>query len=107
MTIQYIIVFMTTTNKKEAESIALTLLNEKLIACANIIDGITSFFHWKGKIDCGQECLVVMKSRRDLFSELMKRAKELHSYEVPEILALPIVEGSEAYLGWMNTVLKQ
>jgi periplasmic divalent cation tolerance protein len=100
-------VFVTAANRQEAENISQKLLNDKLIACANIIENITSFFHWKGQIDCGQECLVIMKSSKNLFAELVKRVKELHSYEVPEILALPVVDGSEAYLSWMNEALDQ
>lgn len=102
----YIIVFVTTANKAEAEKISQALLQEKLIACANIINPVTSFFHWKGHVDCAEECLAVMKSRRDLFSQLAQRVKALHSYEVPEILALPIIDGSAEYLGWMSEVLK-
>ena len=102
----FIIVLVTTANKAEAEKIAQALLKEKLIACANIVSPVTSFFHWSGKIDKAEECLVVMKSRLDLFAELAERVKVLHSYEVPEILAVPIVEGSKAYLGWMGEVLK-
>ena len=102
----YIIVLVTTQNKAEAEKIAQTLLKEKLIACANIINPVTSLFHWKGNIDKAEECLVVMKSRMDLFAQLAEHVKGLHTYEVPEVLALPIVAGSEAYLGWMGEVLK-
>lgn len=106
MNIEYIIVFVTTANKAEAEKISQALLKERLIACANIINPVTSFFFWSGKIDRTEECLVVMKSRRDLFLELAERLKGLHSYEVPEVLALPIIEGSAAYLGWLGEVLK-
>ena len=102
----YIIVLVTTANKAEAENIAQALLRERLIACANIITPVTSFFFWSGKIDRAEECLVLMKSRRDLFAELAERLKGLHSYEVPEVLAIPIIEGSKAYLGWMGEVLK-
>ena len=102
----YIIVLVTAANKTEAEEIAQTLLKEKLIACTNIINPVTSFFYWLGKIDKCEECLMVMKSRMDLFAELSVLVKGLHSYEVPEILALPIVDGSKAYLGWMGEVLK-
>ena len=102
----FIIVLVTTANRAEAEKISQTLLKEKLIACANIINPVTSFFHWSGKVDKCEECLVLMKSRLDLFAELCERVKGLHSYEVPEVLALPIVEGSTAYLGWMGEVLK-
>jgi periplasmic divalent cation tolerance protein len=103
----YLIVFLTTPNKVEAEKIAQSLLKEKLIACANIICPVTSFFQWGGKVEGAEECLVVMKSRSDLFGELVERVKGLHSYEVPEVLAFPIVEGSGDYLAWMGEVLKQ
>ncbi len=106
MNTEYIMVFVTTANKAEAEKISQALLKERLIACANIVNPISSFFFWSGKIDRAEECLVVMKSRRDLFGELAERLKGLHSYEVPEVLALPIVEGSVAYLGWLGKVLK-
>jgi periplasmic divalent cation tolerance protein len=102
----YIIVLVTTANKVEAEKIAQKLLKERLIACANILNPVTSFFFWSGKIDKAEECLMVMKSRRDLFAELAECLKGLHSYEVPEVLAIPIVEGSAAYLAWMGEVLK-
>jgi len=103
----YIIIFVTAKDKLEAEKITQTLLNERLIACGNIVNPVTSFFRWSGKIDKAEECLIVMKSRVDLFSQVAERVKSLHSYAVPEILAVPIVEGSAAYLEWMGSVLKQ
>ncbi len=106
MNTEYIMVFVTTANKAEAEKISQALLKERLIACTNIVNPISSFFFWSGKIDRAEESLVIMKSRRDLFGELTERLKGLNSYEVPEILALPIVEGSAAYLGWLGEVLK-
>jgi periplasmic divalent cation tolerance protein len=102
----YIIVLITTANKLEAEKISETLLKEKIIACANVINPVTSFFRWQGKVDKCEECLVVMKSRRDLFAELAELVKKLHSYEVSEVLAFPIVDGSEAYLTWLASVLR-
>jgi len=102
----FIIVLVTTPNKAEAEKVSQSLLNEKLIACANIINPVTSFFHWSGKVERAEECLVVMKSRLDLFGELAERLKGLHSYEVPEVLAFPIVGGSKAYLDWMGEALR-
>lgn len=107
MVTDYMMVFVTTKDKAEAEKISKALLEGKLIACANIVNPVTSCFHWLGKIDVAEECLVIMKSRAGLFSELEKRVKALHSYEVPEVLALPIVEGSEGYLAWMRNVLKK
>jgi periplasmic divalent cation tolerance protein len=103
----YIIVLVTTANRQEAEDISQKLLEAKLIACANIIDPIASHFHWSGKTEKAQECLVLMKSRRDLFEKLAETVKALHSYEVPEILALPVVAGSKAYLDWLDSCLRQ
>jgi periplasmic divalent cation tolerance protein len=102
----YIIIFVTCKDKLEAKEITQSLLEQRLIACGNIVSPVTSFFHWEGKIDRAEECLIVMKSRKDLFDQIAEQVKGLHSYEVPEILALPIVEGSKAYLDWMNAVLK-
>jgi periplasmic divalent cation tolerance protein len=104
---EYIIVLVTTADRVEAEKISQALLNEKLIACANIVSPVASCFLWQGKIDKAEECLVVMKSRKDLFGELAQRVKTLHSYEVPEVLALPIVEGSGDYLAWIRGALKK
>jgi len=106
MATDFVVVLVTTKDKAEAENISQTLLNEKLIACANIIHPVTSCFVWLGKVENAIECLVVLKSRADLFGELMQRVKALHSYAVPEVLALPIVEGSSDYLAWMSSVLK-
>jgi periplasmic divalent cation tolerance protein len=106
MSTRYILVLVTTKNKLEAAKIAQELLKEKLIACANIINPVTSHFHWSGKIDNSEECLMIMKSRLDLFSELTRRVKALHSYKVPEVLALPILVGSDDYLAWIDETLK-
>ncbi len=103
----YIIVMVTTSSKQEAEKIAQQLLEDKLIACANIVDPVSSLFHWAGKIDHAEECLMLMKSRADLFEALSAKVKALHSYEVPEVLALPVLKGSAAYLGWLGNSLKQ
>jgi len=102
----YIIILVTSKDKQEAEKISQLLLKERLIACANIVSPVTSFFHWVGKIERAEECLVVMKSRRDLFGQVAEHVKRVHSYEVPEVLAVPIVDSSKAYLDWMSVVLK-
>lgn len=101
----YVVVIVTTANRQEAEKIAYHLLNEKLIACANIIGPVSSFFHWTGKIESAEEYLMLMKSRKDLFSKLSDAVKALHSYEVPEIIAIPIVDGSKAYMAWLADCL--
>jgi len=103
---EYIIIFVTCKDKLEAEKITHLLLEQRLIACGNIVSPVTSFFHWRGNIDRAEECLIIMKSRRDLFVQVAELIKSVNSYEVPEILALPIVEGSKAYLDWMRVVLK-
>ncbi len=105
MTTEYIIVLVTTANKQEAEKIVQHLLNDKLIACGNIIGPVTSFFPWSGKVERAEEHLVLMKSRSDLFDRLTEAVKVMHSYEVPEILALPVVVGSRSYLDWLGSCL--
>ena len=102
----YNIVIMTASSREEAVKIVRTLLEERLIACANIMDPVSSFFWWQGKIEEEKEALVIMKSHENLFKKLSKRVTELHSYDVPEILALPIVEGSQSYLDWMKACLE-
>ena len=101
----YIIVLVTTASKHEAEEIVQHLLGDKLIACGNIVGPVTSFFQWSGKTERAEEFLVLMKTRRDLFQRLSDVVKTLHSYEVPEILALPVVEGSKDYLEWLASCL--
>lgn len=102
----FIIILVTTKDKEEAERIAQFLLDEHLIACANIASSVVSLFRWMDRVDRAEECLIVMKSRRDLFAEVAENVKRLHSYEVPEVLALPIVDASKDYLDWMSSVLK-
>ncbi|MFB3890035.1 MAG: divalent-cation tolerance protein CutA [Candidatus Bathyarchaeia archaeon] len=106
MSNSYVILLVTTSSKQEAETIAQELLEAKLIACANILGPVTSHFHWVGKIEKTEEYLVLMKSREDLFDQVAERVRALHSYDVPEILALPVVKGSRTYLDWLGSVLK-
>jgi periplasmic divalent cation tolerance protein len=103
----YIMVYVTTSSKAEAEKIAQTLLAERLIACANILGPVSSHFHWNGKVESAEEFLMILKSRTDLFAVLEARVRALHGYEVPEILAVPIVDGSKAYLDWMAGALNR
>jgi periplasmic divalent cation tolerance protein len=102
----YILILVTTKDEQEAEKISQLLLKERLIACANIVSPVTSFFHWSDRTEKAEECLTIMKSRRDLFAQIAEHIKRLHSYEVPEVLALPIVDASKPYLDWMSVVLK-
>lgn len=105
MATDYIIVLVTAASKQEAEKIVNHLLNDKLIACANIVGPVTSLYRWSGNIEHNEEWLTIMKTRQNLFERLTEVVKTLHSYEVPEILALPIVEGSKDYLDWMQSCL--
>jgi periplasmic divalent cation tolerance protein len=102
----YLIVLMTAPNREEAVKIVRVLLEERLIACGNIVDSVSSFFWWRGKIEEEKEVLVIMKSDEKLFKKLSKRVMELHSYDVPEILALPILDGSSSYLEWLKNCLE-
>lgn len=94
---------MTAKDKKEAVKIAQGLLESKLIACANIIDGVQSLFWWQGKIDSSKEVLLVLKTKKFLFKKVSEKVKSLHSYQTPEIIALPIIAGSKDYLNWINS----
>jgi periplasmic divalent cation tolerance protein len=102
----HIIVLVTTSSREEAEKIAKTLLEERLVACANIIGPVHSLFWWHDKIDKAQEHLILMKTRKDLFNKLSERVKALHSYQVPEIIAMPIVKGFKPYMEWLEGSLK-
>ncbi len=101
------IVFMTTATKEEAENITRKLLDQKLIACANIVGPVTSLFWWKEKISQEKEFLVLMKTHSDIFDKLAAIIKQMHSYEVPEIIAVPIAKGEQTYLKWLNGTLQK
>jgi periplasmic divalent cation tolerance protein len=102
-----IIILVTAKDKAEAKKIADGLLTAKLIACANILDGVKSLFWWEGKIDSSEEALIVIKTKHSLFKKVEKEVKRLHSYQTPEVIALPIIEGSADYLRWINDSLKK
>lgn len=93
----------TTTDKKEvAERIAFRLVEEKLAACVQIVGPITSIYRWKGTIERAEEWQCIIKSREGLYKEIELVIKSVHSYEVPEIIAIPIVAGSGEYLEWLQ-----
>ena len=102
--ITYITILITASSEEEAGRIGKTLVEEKLVACANIIPKIRSIFSWKGEICDEDEVLMILKSKESLFRQIEDRVKTLHSYEVPEIIALPIHSGSEDYLRWIEAV---
>ncbi len=99
----HIVGLVTTKDTKQAQKIANGLLQDKLVACANIVAGVRSLFWWHGKIDSSREALLVLKTKKTLFKKVVAKVKALHSYQVPEIIALPIAAGSSDYLKWINT----
>ena len=102
----YIIVLVTTANVAEAQKIARALVAQKKAACVNIAPRVDSLFWWEGKIDSAQESLLIAKTKKSLLPEVIALVKKLHSYEVPEIIALPIIGGNEDYLKWVEGSLK-
>jgi len=102
----YIVLFITTSNGEEAYKIAEVLLNQRKVACVNIVPKVSSFFWWQGKLDSAQESLLVAKSKASLLPDIINLVKGVHCYEVPEIIALPIVGGNQDYLEWMGKEVK-
>ncbi|KPL08061.1 hypothetical protein AMJ85_08975 [candidate division BRC1 bacterium SM23_51] len=103
----YIQVFTTTETKNDAHRIARTIVEKRLAACGQIIGPITSIYWWKGKIETAEEWICVLKSSMQLYEELETAVREIHSYDVPEILAVPITAGSQSYLDWLSKELKR
>ncbi len=97
-----IIVYITASNEEEAARIAHALVSEQLAACVNIIKNIRSVYSWQGRIEDDSEALMVVKTQGMLFHDLSARVKALHSYEVPEIIAVPVIDGSAEYLKWLH-----
>jgi len=102
MAAKFVAVLVACSSGREARAVVDSLLKKRLIACANILGGVESKFWWKGKIDSSKESLVILKTAARHFGAVEKEVKRLHSYEVPEIIALPIAAGNKAYLGWME-----
>lgn len=102
----FYIVLTTAKDGAEAEHIAERLIDERLAACVNVLPAISSIYRWKGKVEHAGEVLLLMKTSNEKLDRLMVRVRELHSYEVPEILALPIERGSPEYLKWLEESLR-
>jgi periplasmic divalent cation tolerance protein len=102
-----IVLFITTANAEEARRIADVLLNERKAACVNIVPGVSSFFWWQGKVDSAQENLLIVKTKASALNQIVSLVKEHHSYDVPEIIALPIIGGNRDYLEWLGKEVKQ
>ena len=98
----FVIIMVTCVSRKEALDVSKRLLAKRLVACANIMPGVQSKFWWKGKLDSAREVLVMMKTVKANFKKIEIEIKRVHSYEVPQIIAVPIVAGSRDYLDWIN-----
>ena len=98
----YIVILATAMNTEEANKIAKKLVDDKLVACVNMVENVSSVFRWEGKVDEAKEVLMILKSRKDLFEKIAETIKSLHSYSVPEIIALPIIDGNQDYLNWIK-----
>lgn len=98
----YIVVLITTSSYDEARKVADALVAQRKAACVNIVPKVNSLFRWKGKIEDAEESLLVVKTRAKLFPEVVSAVKGIHSYDVPEIIALPIVDGNPDYLKWIG-----
>ena len=104
---EYIEVFTTTEKKEDAEKIAKALVEKRLAGCIQIVGPIVSTYWWKGNMETAGEWLCSIKSKKTLYDELEKAIRDIHPYETPEIIAIPIISGSKGYLEWLNNELKK
>ena len=100
---QVLVILVTAINQEEAVRIGEEMVNAKLAACANIIPGIQSIYRWEGKVVKTQEVLLILKSTKPRYRALEKAIKAMHTYETPEIIALPVKEGLDQYIGWVRS----
>lgn len=98
----YVVIFITTADDEEARLISRVLLEQRKAACISIVAGVSSLFWWQGKIDSSQESLLVVKTKASLLDEVVELVQEIHSYDNPEIIALPVLGGSKDYLEWIG-----
>jgi periplasmic divalent cation tolerance protein len=103
----YLIIFCTVPDSATAKKITRILVEGKLAACCTILEGANSIYSWENKIQDETELLLIIKSRQELFAELEQQIKKLHPYEVPEIIAMPIINGNQEYLKWMEKNVKK
>lgn len=102
MSVEAIIVMTTVSDRADAERIAAALVAKQLAACVQVSGPIESTFRWKGQIEVSQEWMCAIKTRRDCYGDVERAIREIHSYQQPEIIAVPVVAGSESYLAWLS-----
>ena len=98
----HLALFITVSGPEEARKIAEALIKQRKAACVNIVPRVSSLFWWQDNIDTAQESMLIVKTKASLLSEIIILVKEIHSYDVPEIIALPIVGGNQDYLAWID-----
>lgn len=101
------VIFITTGKDEEAHEAAKTLLKNRDSACVNIVPGISSLFWWQDKLDSAKESLLIIKTKASLLDKVVTLVKEIHSYDTPEIIALPIIGGNLDYLEWIGEEVRQ
>ena len=101
---KFCLIYVTSSSKEEATKIAKILVKEKLVACANIYDNVSSIYQWKGELQEDTETIIILKTKMSLFEQVSAKIKELHSYECPCIVALPISIGEKNFLDWINNL---
>jgi len=99
---KYIVVIVSAGSKEEAEKITYALVEKKLVACGKVLGPAKSFYTWQGKIESKEEWVILVKSTKKAFNEIKNTIKTMHSYDVPEILSLPVDEGNEEYFSWIS-----
>ena len=101
-----VVILITCAHRRQANKIARALVEKRLVACVNIVDKIKSIFWWQGRIDSGNEVLLIAKSKKSLILKVIKQVKSLHSYQVPEVIALAVIDGNKDYLNWINESIR-
>jgi len=104
---RYIQVTTTTEKRQDAEKIAGMLVENKLAGCVQIMGPLTSIYRWKDRVESAEEWQCIIKSRQDLYGDIEKAIRSVHPYEVPEIIAVPLDQGSKDYLDWLKGVLRK
>ena len=100
----YLVLLVTASNTEEAHKIANELLGQRKVACVNIVPRVSSLFWWQNKLESADESLLVIKTKASLLNDIVASVSQIHSYDVPEIIALPVQSGSKDYLDWIEEV---
>jgi periplasmic divalent cation tolerance protein len=101
-----IVILSTCASEQEGETLARLLVEQRLAACVSLVPRMRSVYRWKGAIETAEECLLIVKTSRELFEPLRRVLEEAHSYELPEALAMPVLAGSPSYLNWLEGSLR-